>query len=116
VADLLWRVAKQREIRARRMLMDGGTCEATVFARAGLRAGGLCIPLRNYHNMDRKAGRIAMEAICIADAEALVTLIEQFTIHHHNPGSLEQDLDFDLFLRKGLAQLNTNELVNARAK
>jgi putative aminopeptidase FrvX len=104
-ADLLWRVAKAYNIKAKRMLMDGGTCEATVFARKGLRAGGLCIPLRNYHNMDRNTGRIAPEAINLGDAEALATLIATFTVNHHNPAQLGPDLDYDLFLRKGLAQL-----------
>lgn len=52
IADLLWSQAHKRGIDARRALMSMGTCEATVFARAGYGAGGVCIPLRNYHNQD----------------------------------------------------------------
>jgi putative aminopeptidase FrvX len=104
-ADLLWRVGREAGIKTKRMLMDGGTCEATVFARKGLRASGLCIPLRHYHNMDRSTGRIAPEVISISDAEAVTSLIEGFTIHHNNPSRLGPEMDFDLFLRKGLEHL-----------
>jgi putative aminopeptidase FrvX len=105
-ADHLWRVAKANRVNARRMLMDGGTCEATVFARKGFRASGICIPLRNYHNMDRKSGKIAPEAISLADAEAVVQLIALYAAEFLSPAAVhEPSLDFDLFLRKGNAFL-----------
>jgi endoglucanase len=37
--------------RYQRRLMDGGACEATPFCAAGYRAGGVALPLLNYHNM-----------------------------------------------------------------
>lgn len=94
---------------ARRALMDRGTCEATPMIRAGLAAGGLCIPVRNYHNMNMESGRIDSEKISLGDLNALVDLIvatscyrtsgNQRTVAHG------KTLDFDMFLRKGRAGL-----------
>ncbi|MGB9625175.1 MAG: M20/M25/M40 family metallo-hydrolase, partial [Phycisphaerae bacterium] len=55
-----------------RKLMDGGTCEATVYGEFGYAATGLCIALGNYHNMDRTRRRLAPEYIDLADWEGLV--------------------------------------------
>jgi len=54
-----------------RALMDGGACEATVFAAAGFRTGALCLPLGNYHNHARGGG-VGREYVARADAEGLV--------------------------------------------
>ena len=43
--------AEDPKFRFQRRLMDGGACEATPFCAAGWRAGGLALPLGNYHNM-----------------------------------------------------------------
>ena len=40
-------------------LMPGGTCEATVYDVYGYSAASICVPLGNYHNMDREKKRIA---------------------------------------------------------
>ena len=37
--------------RVQQRILDGGTCEASVFMAYGYRAGGLALPLGNYHNM-----------------------------------------------------------------
>jgi len=107
VVDKMWAVAKARMIPARRVLMDGGTCEATAFARAGLRTGGVCIPLRNYHNMDKERGGIAPEIVSTSDASALADLITEFVLHQYD--KTESDIyssqDFDLFLNKGRTHL-----------
>ena len=42
-----------------RALMPGGSCEGTVFDAWGYTTGGVCLPLVNYHNMDRATKRIA---------------------------------------------------------
>jgi len=55
-----------------RKLMDGGTCEATVYGEFGYAASGLCIALGNYHNMDRTRKRLAPECIDLGDWEGLV--------------------------------------------
>jgi len=54
--DVLNRVAvavgeDDPSFRFQRRLMDGGSCEASAFCAAGYRAGGLAVPLGNYHNM-----------------------------------------------------------------
>lgn len=74
----LWRAGERcREgestIRAQRCLMDGGTCEATAFVEFGYRAGGLCLPLGNYHNIGPKR-RPRAEYVSVNDLEQLVKL------------------------------------------
>ncbi|MEQ8820652.1 MAG: M20/M25/M40 family metallo-hydrolase [Sumerlaeia bacterium] len=58
-----------------RALMDGGTCEASVFNHAGWRSGGVCLPLGNYHNMNRENGRIEEEYVSLRDAEDVVRMM-----------------------------------------
>jgi putative aminopeptidase FrvX len=53
-----------------RLLMGGGTCEASVFQRAGLPTGALCIALNNYHNMGPGAS-IRAESIALRDWQGL---------------------------------------------
>ncbi len=57
-----------------RKLMDGGTCEATVFSRFGYRCGALCIPLGNYHNRNTRTGRIGTESVSTADFQNMLSL------------------------------------------
>jgi endoglucanase len=61
-----------------RRLMDGGSCEATAFCAAGYRAGGLALPLVNYHNMSGLDGGepgIGPETIRVSDFAAEVRLL-----------------------------------------
>lgn len=70
--------AEDRSFRFQRRLMDGGSCEATAFCAAGYRAGGLCVPLGNYHNMaglDGGRKGIAAEEVRVADFAAEVDLL-----------------------------------------
>jgi len=74
----LWRTAercraRESTFRAQRCLMDGGTCEATVFVGFGYRAGGVCLPLGNYHNIG-PARRPRAESVSVNDLEQLVKL------------------------------------------
>jgi len=62
---------REPEFRYQRALMDGGACEATVYARAGFRAGALCLPLKNYHNHAPRGG-VAREYVALTDAQNLV--------------------------------------------
>ncbi|MFW6335950.1 MAG: M20/M25/M40 family metallo-hydrolase [Phycisphaeraceae bacterium] len=64
-----------------RRLMSGGTCEATAFVAFGYRAGCVCLPLVNYHNMDTATGRIASESIALSDYEATIRLLAEATDH-----------------------------------
>ncbi|MCE0483867.1 MAG: hypothetical protein LV479_06485 [Methylacidiphilales bacterium] len=53
-----------------RLLMAGGTCEASVFQRAGLPTGALCVALNNYHNMGLGTA-IRSESISLRDWQGL---------------------------------------------
>lgn len=64
---------RESAFRAQRCLMDGGTCEATAFVGFGYRAGGLCLPLGNYHNTGRNL-RPRAEYVSVNDLRQLVTL------------------------------------------
>jgi putative aminopeptidase FrvX len=57
-----------------RQLMPGGTCEATVYDVYGFHAASICVALGNYHNMDRKRGKIAAEYIDVGDWTNMVKL------------------------------------------
>ena len=59
--------------RVQRCLMDGGSCEATAFATFGYRAGGLCLPLGNYHNIGKDL-RPRPEYVSVDDLERLLKL------------------------------------------
>ena len=64
--------------RYQRRLMDGGSCEATAFCAAGYRAGGLALPLGNYHNMKGLDGGpkgIGAETVALADYLSEVKLL-----------------------------------------
>ncbi|MEM6334022.1 MAG: hypothetical protein AAF823_11865 [Planctomycetota bacterium] len=58
-----------------RKLMPGGTCEATAYNAFGFPATCLCLPLANYHNMDRDAGTIAPESISLPDYHGFIRLL-----------------------------------------
>ncbi len=50
--------------------MDGGTCEATPYLLNGWVAGGIAVPLHNYHNQGK--AKIGAEAVHIRDVEGVV--------------------------------------------
>ena len=66
---------KDRDFSYQRRVMDGGTCEATPFQLKGYVAGGMAIPLRNYHNQGGKV--IAPEGVHLRDVEGSVRLLVQ---------------------------------------
>ena len=53
-----------------RLLMAGGACEASVFHRAGVPTGALCVALNNYHNMG-PGTTIRSESISLKDIQVL---------------------------------------------
>jgi len=67
--------AADPKFRWQRRLMPGGTCEATAFVAYGWRAACVCLPLKNYHNMQEKPVRIAPEYIDLDDFRGLVRLL-----------------------------------------
>jgi endoglucanase len=68
-------VAKRdKAFKHQRALMPGGTCEATVYDLYGYTAASVCVPLGNYHNMDKRRRRLAAEYIDLNDWRSMVKL------------------------------------------
>ena len=65
VTETLTQICTEQKLKAQRLLMAGGSCEATAFASMGRPVGGICLALHHYHNMS-DAGGIGAEAV---DAE-----------------------------------------------
>ncbi len=85
-------IAKQdKAFKFQRALMPGGTCEATVYDVYGYLAGSICVPLGNYHNMDKARGKIAAEYIDVNDWTSMVKLFNAIarTGHTFAPGHAE---------------------------
>jgi len=70
VADEL--AKRDKQFRYQRRLMDGGTCESSVFCAKGYDATGLCVALGNYHNMNTRRRVLAPEFIDLRDFENVV--------------------------------------------
>ncbi|WP_428389923.1 M20/M25/M40 family metallo-hydrolase [Mucisphaera sp.] len=62
-----------------RRLMDGGTCESSVFQAWTGKAGAVCIPLDNYHNYSRETDRMEQEVVDVSDWGNLVRLMIAMT-------------------------------------
>jgi endoglucanase len=60
-----------RGIPVQRLLMSGGTCEATAYQLYGYRCGALCVALGNYHNCGPDE-TIAPEFVSLDDVRGLV--------------------------------------------
>ena len=75
--DVLWQRAQDSGVPAQRRLMDGGSCEATVFCARGFRSGGLALPLAGYHNQpdDSSATGAVPESVLVVDLEAEADLL-----------------------------------------
>ena len=58
-----------------RRLMDGGTCESSVYTCYGYDAGGLCLPLGNYHNVNWDRMTLGPESIDVNDFAGMVKLL-----------------------------------------
>ena len=67
---------RQKKFAYQRKLMDGGTCEAAPFLAYGYVAGGICLALGNYHNMDTRRRKIGPEYISLADWQRMVQWFE----------------------------------------
>jgi endoglucanase len=82
------RAKKDKRFKYQRALMPGGTCEATVYDVYGFTAGSICVPLGNYHNMDKKREKIAPEFIDVSDWDNMVKLFVEVARrgHEYEPG------------------------------
>ena len=64
--------------------MPGGACEATAFASFGYSSTCLCLPLGNYHNMERidevvageRPAKVGREYIGLDDYHGLIEMLE----------------------------------------
>jgi len=93
---------RKRNFRCQRRLMDGGTCESSVYTSYGYEAGGLCLPLGNYHNVDWKRMRLGPERIDLGDFEGLVLLLLELAADRKSPrGAGRRKRWEDLFARYG---------------
>ena len=76
-------VARETQKKARyflyqRRVMDGGTCEATPYQLRGYIAGGIAVPLRNYHNQGNK--RLAPEVVHLDDVQGAARLLVEMVL------------------------------------
>jgi putative aminopeptidase FrvX len=79
---------RDKRFRFQRALMPGGTCEATVYDVYGFTAASICVPLGNYHNMDKARKRIGPEYIDLNDWRSMTKLFVHLarTGHEWQPG------------------------------
>lgn len=70
-----------KAFRFQRKLMDAGTCESTVYNHFGYTNAAVCVPLGNYHNQDRRTGKIAAEYVSVSDLENMVKLFLSVVRH-----------------------------------
>jgi endoglucanase len=61
-------------LKVQRLRLTGGTCEATAYLAFGYEAGGVAVPLVNYHN-GWGAKAIAAEKVRLADVDGAVELL-----------------------------------------
>jgi endoglucanase len=61
------------QFKFQRALMDGGTCNSTVYHWSGYRTGAMCVALGNYHNHGANK-KIAAEYISLADLSNMVEM------------------------------------------
>jgi endoglucanase len=74
---------RDKSFKYQRALMPGGTCEATVYDVYGFMAASICVPLGNYHNMDREKKKIGPEYIDLNDWRNMVKLFVQVARNGH---------------------------------
>ena len=80
----------KRGFKSQRKLMDGGTCEATIFCAYGYQASGLAVPLGNYHNQGftpRGVATIKPEHVKVADFFNEIQLLLELA---RNPAWLQE--------------------------
>jgi len=99
--------AQQPSAVYQRLLMGGGTCEASVFQRSGLPTGALCVALNNYHNMGPGTS-IRAESIALRDWQGLYDYL-----HFLATGAKTVD-EADAAVAKRFAQLEAKALAALR--
>jgi len=67
-------ILKKRGTKTQRLRLTGGTCEATAYLAFGHEAGGVAVPLVNYHN-GWGADAVAPEKVRLSDVEGGTRLL-----------------------------------------
>ena len=103
--------ATQPDTTWQRLLMGGGTCEGSVFHRAGLPTGALCVALNNYHNMGPR-GSIRAESISLRDWQGLYDFLFFLATEAKSPRAADEAVAarFSRLEEKGVAALRTSPL------
>jgi putative aminopeptidase FrvX len=94
-----------------RLLMGGGTCEASVFCRAGMPTGALCVALNHYHNMGPGTA-LRAESISLRDWQGLYDFLFFLATEAKSPPRADEAVA-DRFARleeKALAALRATPL------
>jgi len=71
---MLVATAAAAKIPHQRVLLDGGSCEATMMMAHGIPSAGISILLGNYHNLGPR-NRIEAEFVDLSDVKALIKLL-----------------------------------------
>lgn len=74
---------RDKRFKRQRSLMPGGACEGTVFDAYGYTAAAACVPLGNYHNMDRDKKKIGPEFVDVEDWKSMVKLFVALANNAH---------------------------------
>ncbi len=97
LCDLAGELAKRhgntKNFAFKRALMQGGTCEASLFHQYGFPTAAVCIPLGNYHNQGRRG--IASESVHLSDFSCGVRLLTALSHHSANAGERRLRKVFD---------------------
>ena len=93
--------------------MGGGTCEASVFQRAGLPTGALCVALNNYHNMGPGTA-VRAESISLRDWQGLYDFLFYLATEAKPRQAADEAISgrFALLEEKALAALKTGRPAN----
>jgi len=79
---------KDRGFKWQRALLQGGRCEACVYVAEGYRAGGIAMPLGNYHNHGPRG--YASEYVSQADYDNYLKLVAALAHHPMEPGAMRR--------------------------
>lgn len=77
VQEAATHLGERKGLAWQKRLMDGGTCEGTVFAAAGEAAAGVAVPLAGYHNMSDTGVSIVPEQIDQRDVYGALALLAE---------------------------------------
>jgi endoglucanase len=96
-----------------RLLMGGGTCEASVFHRSAMPTGALCVALNNYHNMGPGTA-IRSESISLRDWQGLYDFLHFLATEAKSSREADDEVTDRLsrLEKEGLAALRATPLPN----